>query len=62
MPLSRKYRGDIFFQKRRLLGRWYNDTFHGRHKYVDGNTVSHFFANKKMFAFFYPLKSMLVKL
>jgi len=31
--------------------------FYGRHKSVDGNTVSHFFANKKMLAVSYPLIS-----
>ena len=57
MPLSCRYRGDFFFQKRRLSGKRYTYTFYGRHKSVDGSTVSHFFANKKMFVVSYSLIS-----
>ena len=57
MPLSCRYRGDLFFQKRRLLGKWFTDTFRSRYKSVDGNTVSQFFTNKNFFAVPYPLTS-----
>ena len=39
------------------MEKWYTDTFHGRHKSVNSNTVSQFFANKQMFAVSYPLIS-----
>ena len=56
-PLSRRYRGDLFYQKRRLAGKWYTDTFHGRHKTIEGNTCAQIFANKQLFAISYPLTS-----
>ena len=57
MPLSCRYRCDLFLQKRRLSGKWYTATFYGRNKAVDSNAVSQLFANKKMFAVSYLLIS-----
>ena len=51
----RRYRGDLFYQKRRLSSNCFTDIFHSHHKALEGNTCSQFFANKQMFAVSYPL-------
>ena len=57
MPLSRRYRGDLFYQKKRLQGKWYTDTYHGRHISIDGYKYSQIFTNKQMFSVSIPLKT-----
>ena len=57
MPLSRRYRGDLFYQKKRLQGKWYTDTFHGRHISLNGFKYSQIFTNKQMFAISFTLKN-----
>jgi len=37
MPLARRYRADRIYEKRRLRGEWFTDTFDGRVTSKDGN-------------------------
>ena len=55
IPLSRRYRGDIFYQLKRLQGKGYTDTYHGRHLSLEGNKYTQIFTNKQMFAVSIPL-------
>ena len=55
MPLSRRYRGDLFYQLKRLQGKWYTDTYQDRHVSLEGNKYTQFFPNKRMFAVSIPL-------
>ena len=53
MPLSRRYRGDLFYQLKRLQGNWYTDIYHGRHLSLEGKKYTQIFTNKKNACCFY---------
>jgi hypothetical protein len=57
LPLSRRYRTDRMYHKKRLRDEWATDTYFGRHKSLDGNTCAQVFANKKLFVEAYPMES-----
>ena len=49
LPLSRRYRADRFYQRKRLDGHFYTDTYYARAKSLHGNTCAQSFANKEQF-------------
>ena len=55
LPLSRRYRGDLFYQKKRLNSHVYTDTLYGRCKSLQGNNCSKVFAMKGLFAVSYTM-------
>ena len=57
LPLSRQYKADRMFMKKRLAGDWYTDTLDGRVRSRDGNQYAQVFANKSFFAAIYPMDS-----
>ena len=55
LPLSRRYRADRFYQRKRLDGHFYTDTYYARSKSLHGNTCAQIFANKEQFVKAYPM-------
>jgi len=50
LPLSRRYRTDMMFERKTLRGQWSTDTMDGRCKSLDGNRYAQVFANKSYFS------------
>ena len=57
LPLSRRYRTDMMFERKTLRGQWSTDTMDGRCKSLDGNQYAQVFANKSYFSRIYPMDS-----
>jgi len=57
LPLSRRYRTDMMFERKTLRGQWSTDTMDGRCKSLDGNKYAQVFANKSYFSRIYPMDS-----
>ena len=57
LPLSRRYRTDMMFERKTLRGQWSTDTMDGRCKSLDGNKYAQVFANKLYFSRIYPMDS-----
>ena len=57
LPLSRRYRTDMMFERKTLRGSWSTDTMDGRCKSLDGNKYAQVFANKAYFSRIYPMDS-----
>ena len=57
LPLSRRYRTDMMFERKTLRGQWSTDTMDGRCKSLDGNRYAQVFANKSYFSRIYPMDS-----
>jgi hypothetical protein len=57
LPLSRRYRTDLFYRKKHLHGKFYTDTMFGQHKSLNGNPCAQVFANKSLFIVAYPMDS-----
>lgn len=57
LPLSRRYRTDMMFERKTLRGQWSTDTMDGRCKSLDGNKYVQVFANKSYFSRIYPMDS-----
>ena len=57
MPLSRRYRADRIYQKKRLDGKWFTDTMDSHVKSLDGNRYAQVFSNKRHFQAIYPMSS-----
>jgi len=57
LPLSRRYRTDMMFERKTLQGQWSTDTMDGRCKSLDGNRYAQVFANKSYFSRIYPMDS-----
>lgn len=55
LPLSRRYRGDLFYQKKRLNIHLYTDTYYGRCKSLQGNNCAQIFGAKNLFVQAYPM-------
>ena len=55
LPLSRRYRTDMMFQRKTLLGEWSTDTMDGRCKSLAGNRYAQVFTNKSYFSRIYPM-------
>ena len=57
LPLSRRYRTDMMFERKTLRGQWSTDTMDGRCKSLEGNRYAQVFANKSYFSRIYPMDS-----
>ena len=57
LPLSRRYRTDMMFERKTLRGQWSTYTMDGRGKSLDGNKYAQVFANKSYFSRIYPMDS-----
>ena len=57
LPLSRRYRTDMMFERKTLRGQWSTDTMDGRCKSLDGNRYAQVFTNKSYFSRIYPMDS-----
>ena len=57
LPLSRRYKADRMYNRKRLSGEWLTDTMDGRVKSLDGNRYGQVFASKGYFAQIYPMGS-----
>ena len=57
LPLSRRYRGDLFYQKKRLNSHFYSDTYFARTKSLHGNTCAQVFGNRDQFVDVYPMST-----
>ena len=53
--MSRRYRADRFYQRKRLDGHFYTDTYYARSKSLHGNTCAQIFANKEQFVKAHPM-------
>ena len=57
MPLARRYRADRMFERPRIRGTMYSDTYNGKHKSLDGNRYAQVFANESFFIAAYPMET-----
>ena len=57
LPLSRRYRTDMMFERKTLRGQWSTDTMDGKYKSIDGNKYAQVFSNKSYFSRIYPMDS-----
>jgi hypothetical protein len=57
LPLSRRYRTDMMFERKTLRGQWSTDTMDGRCKSLEGNRYAQVFANNAYFSRIYPIDS-----
>ena len=57
LPLSRRYWGDLFYERKRLQDKFYTNTYFARHRSLHGNTCAQVFGSKNFFAEAYPMAS-----
>jgi hypothetical protein len=57
LPISRRYKADRMYDRKRLSGTWFSDTIDGRVKSRDGNRYAQIFANGNGFSAIYPMDS-----